>query len=158
LRKIARDFRQAAQIIKYQALWKSCSSLPFTRGSAAAGNVSVKVIPEDEAKPVIEYIRVSTQQQGKSGLGLEAQRKAISRFAEAEGFDIVETFVEIESTKGDTLARRPKLQKAPRRRSASRMTIIASLCAGHRREARPALARRCLHLGADDQARALHLR
>jgi hypothetical protein len=86
--------------------------LPFTRCSAAAGNVSVKVIPEDEAKPVIEYIRVSTQQQGKSGLGLEAQRKAISRFAEAEGFDIVETFVEIESTKGDTLARRPKLQKA----------------------------------------------
>ena len=91
---------------------RAAHSLPFTRGSAAAGNVSVKVIPEDEAKPVIEYIRVSTQQQGKSGLGLEAQRKAISRFAEAEGFDIVETFVEIESTKGDTLARRPKLQKA----------------------------------------------
>jgi hypothetical protein len=39
-----------------------------------------------ETKPVIEYIRVSTQQQGKSGLGLEAQREAISRFAEAEGF------------------------------------------------------------------------
>ena len=45
--KIACEFRQAAQIIKYHALWKSCSSLPFTRGSAAAGNVSVKVIPED---------------------------------------------------------------------------------------------------------------
>jgi hypothetical protein len=36
--KIARDFGQAAQIIKYQALWRSCSSLPFTRGSAAAGS------------------------------------------------------------------------------------------------------------------------
>jgi DNA invertase Pin-like site-specific DNA recombinase len=65
-----------------------------------------------EPKPVIEYIRVSTQQQGKSGLGLEAQREAIERFAKAEGFHIVESFVEIESAKGDTLARRPKLQKA----------------------------------------------
>src|ERR1700730_4108690 len=34
---IARDFGQTEQIIKYQALWKSCPSLPFTRGSAAAG-------------------------------------------------------------------------------------------------------------------------
>jgi DNA invertase Pin-like site-specific DNA recombinase len=65
-----------------------------------------------ERKPVIEYIRVSTQQQGRSGLGLEAQREPIQRFAKAEGFHIVESFVEIESAKGDTLARRPKLQKA----------------------------------------------
>ena len=35
-------------------------------------------------KPVIAYIRVSTAKQGKSGLGLEAQRTAIIRFAEAE--------------------------------------------------------------------------
>jgi DNA invertase Pin-like site-specific DNA recombinase len=64
------------------------------------------------AKPVIEYIRVSTKQQGKSGLGLEAQREAMDRFAKAERFHVVESFVEVESAKGDTLARRPKLAAA----------------------------------------------
>ncbi|WP_376705522.1 recombinase family protein [Mesorhizobium sp. ISC25] len=36
-------------------------------------------------KRAVAYIRVSTAQQGKSGLGLEAQRVAIAKFAEAEG-------------------------------------------------------------------------
>jgi DNA invertase Pin-like site-specific DNA recombinase len=64
------------------------------------------------AKPVIAYIRVSTAQQGKSGLGLEAQQEAIARFAKAESFEIIATFTETESGKGDTLARRPQLRKA----------------------------------------------
>jgi DNA invertase Pin-like site-specific DNA recombinase len=63
-------------------------------------------------KPVIGYVRVSTQKQGKSGLGLEAQQEALARFAKAEVFDIVETYVETESAKGDTLARRPQLEAA----------------------------------------------
>src|SRR5207302_694815 len=67
-----------------------------------------------ELKSCIEYVRVSTQGQGRSGLGLEAQREAIQRFCEAERFHIVETFVEIESAKGDTLERRPKLKAALR--------------------------------------------
>jgi hypothetical protein len=65
-----------------------------------------------EPKPCIEYVRVSTQEQGRSGLGLEAQREAIKRFCEAERFNVVASFVEIESAKGDTLARRPKLKAA----------------------------------------------
>jgi DNA invertase Pin-like site-specific DNA recombinase len=65
-----------------------------------------------EPKPCIEYVRVSTQGQGRSGLGLEAQREAIQRFCGAERFHIVESFVEIESAKGDTLERRPKLKAA----------------------------------------------
>src|SRR5262245_56935390 len=62
---------------------------------------------------IIPYCRVSTQRQGKSGLGLEAQRAAIQRFAEAEGFTIVGEFIEVESGKGaDALDRRPKLREA----------------------------------------------
>lgn len=34
---------------------------------------------------VVAYLRVSTDKQGKSGLGIEAQRSAIVRFVEAEG-------------------------------------------------------------------------
>ena len=64
-------------------------------------------------KPIVSYIRVSTGQQGRSGLGLEAQRQAITRFAEAEGFEVVAEFVEVESGKGsDALDRRPQLAAA----------------------------------------------
>jgi DNA invertase Pin-like site-specific DNA recombinase len=59
--------------------------------------------------PIVTYIRVSTAKQGKSGLGLEAQRQAIARFAEAEGFQIVAEHVEVETGKGaDALDRRPE--------------------------------------------------
>jgi DNA invertase Pin-like site-specific DNA recombinase len=58
---------------------------------------------------LISYIRVSTARQGKSGLGVAAQRDAIARFAEAEGREVIDTFVEIETGKGaDALDRRPQ--------------------------------------------------
>ena len=61
----------------------------------------------------ISYIRVSTVGQGKSGLGLEAQRQAIARFAAVEGFEIVAEHVEVETGKGaDALERRPQLAAA----------------------------------------------
>ncbi len=64
-------------------------------------------------KPIIAYFRVSTAEQGKSGLGLSAQREAVRRFAEAEGFEIVAEFTEIETGKGaDALDRRPQLAAA----------------------------------------------
>jgi hypothetical protein len=36
------------------------------------------------SRPLIAYVRVSTSKQGRSGLGLEAQQEALSRFAETE--------------------------------------------------------------------------
>lgn len=64
-------------------------------------------------KTAIAYVRVSTQKQGKSGLGLEAQKAQIAAFAAAEGFEILETFIEIETGKGsDALETRPQLATA----------------------------------------------
>jgi DNA invertase Pin-like site-specific DNA recombinase len=61
----------------------------------------------------IAYVRVSTGRQGRSGLGLAAQQAAIARFAEAEGFDMIQTFTEVETGKGaDALDRRPQLAAA----------------------------------------------
>jgi DNA invertase Pin-like site-specific DNA recombinase len=65
------------------------------------------------ARPLITYLRVSTSRQGRSGLGLEAQRETLARFAQAEGFKIISERVEIETGKGaDTLDRRPQLAAA----------------------------------------------
>jgi DNA invertase Pin-like site-specific DNA recombinase len=64
-------------------------------------------------RQVTSYIRVSTAQQGKSGLGVEAQREAIARFAAAEGMVIVSEHVEVETGKGcNALDRRPQLRAA----------------------------------------------
>ena len=64
-------------------------------------------------RPLLGYIRVSTSRQGRSGLGIEAQRRALERFAASEGFDLVRIFVEVETGKGsDALDRRPQLAAA----------------------------------------------
>lgn len=49
----------------------------------------------------ISYIRVSTQKQGNSGLGLEAQRKAIQEYVNRNNWAVLHEFVEIESGKND---------------------------------------------------------
>jgi DNA invertase Pin-like site-specific DNA recombinase len=64
-------------------------------------------------KPIVAYIRVSTSQQGRSGLGIEAQRDALVRFAKETGIEIEAEFVEVETGKGsDALDRRPQLAAA----------------------------------------------
>ena len=64
-------------------------------------------------RQVVIYIRVSTAQQGRSGLGIEAQRAAIARFVEAEGCEVLAEYVEVETGKGaDAIDRRPQLAAA----------------------------------------------
>ena len=57
----------------------------------------------------VSYLRVSTQQQGRSGLGLEAQRRAVLDYLDGGKWKLVAEFVEVESGKRDD---RPKLQAA----------------------------------------------
>lgn len=59
------------------------------------------------------YLRVSTSAQGRSGLGLEAQREAVESFCRREGLTVIGEMVEVETGKGaDALERRPKLREA----------------------------------------------
>jgi DNA invertase Pin-like site-specific DNA recombinase len=61
----------------------------------------------------VAYYRVSTARPGRSGLGIEAQRDAVRRFAATEQCELVAEFVEIETGKGaDALDRRPQLAAA----------------------------------------------
>jgi DNA invertase Pin-like site-specific DNA recombinase len=59
----------------------------------------------------IAYYRVSTDKQGRSGLGLEAQREAVMRFLNGGRWELVGEYTEIESGSRDD---RPELQKALR--------------------------------------------
>jgi DNA invertase Pin-like site-specific DNA recombinase len=69
------------------------------------------------AGSVVFYIRVSTDRQRRSGLGIEAQRATVARFAEAEGLSVIAEYVEAETGKGaDAIDRRPQLAAALARR------------------------------------------
>lgn len=57
----------------------------------------------------VAYFRVSTERQGRSGLGLDAQRKAVSDFLNGGSWTVVSEFTEVESGSRDD---RPELAKA----------------------------------------------
>jgi DNA invertase Pin-like site-specific DNA recombinase len=57
----------------------------------------------------VAYYRVSTARQGRSGLGLEAQRRAVADFLSGGSWQLLAEFVEIESGKADD---RPRLEQA----------------------------------------------
>jgi DNA invertase Pin-like site-specific DNA recombinase len=58
---------------------------------------------------IVTYLRVSTARQGKSGLGLEAQQKAVADYLSTGQWNLIEEFVEVESGKN---SKRPKLLEA----------------------------------------------
>lgn len=80
-------------------------------------------------RQVVSYLGVSTDKQGKSGLGIEAQREAVARFVAAEGMELVGEYAEVETGKGcDALDRRPQLAAAlATARKAKAAVVVAKL-------------------------------
>ncbi len=67
----------------------------------------------------VAYYRVSTQKQGQSGLGLEAQRSAVQAFAGSH--EVLAEFTEIESGKRDD---RPQLELALQMASTNNAVLV----------------------------------
>ena len=75
----------------------------------------------------IGYLRVSTREQGRSGLGLAAQRAEIERFAAREEFSIKSWYQDIQTGAGaDALLLRPGLATALREAKSARCPLIVS--------------------------------
>src|SRR6202161_1656892 len=78
-------------------------------------------------KDAIGYLRVSTREQGRSGLGLAAQRSGIETFGAREGFSIQSWYQDIQTGAGkDALLLRPGLAAALKQARASRFALIVS--------------------------------
>src|SRR6516162_8861224 len=69
----------------------------------------------------VSYLRVSTDRQGRSGLGLEAQRKAVEDYLNGGNWELLAEFVEIETGKKDD---RTKLRKALHRCKVTGATLV----------------------------------
>jgi DNA invertase Pin-like site-specific DNA recombinase len=92
--------------------------------SVSKGQTVVCTLDMEQA---IAYLRVSTQRQHRSGLGIEAQRSAIDRFAATESLKIAAEYVEAETGKGsDALDRRPQLAAALAAAKAAKCSVVVA--------------------------------
>jgi len=71
----------------------------------------------------IAYYRVSTDKQGKSGLGLEAQRQAVANYLNGGDWKIIAEFTEVESGRRSD---RPQLDAALKAARLHRAAIVVS--------------------------------
>lgn len=72
---------------------------------------------------IIAYFRVSTKQQGESGLGLEAQEAAVQNYARQNGATIKASYTEVESGKRND---RPELAKALAHSRRNKGTLVVA--------------------------------
>lgn len=83
-------------------------SPPYSKGTFAVRSRCLQQ-QTDYQMDVLAYVRVSTQEQGRSGLGLDAQRVTIKRAAEYHGWNVVDW---VEDTASGKSLDRPGIQKA----------------------------------------------
>jgi len=79
--------------------------------------VSVKIVK------IVAYYRVSTKKQGRSGLGLEAQKEMVRQLVLAHGATVIAEYVEIETGKKSA---RPKLQEAIHHAQLTNSTLVVA--------------------------------
>jgi DNA invertase Pin-like site-specific DNA recombinase len=74
-------------------------------------------------KGIVGYLRVSTKEQGDSGLGIEAQKAAVESYAKQNCLDFIHWYTEVESGK---LADRPELARALGHAKRSKSTLCVA--------------------------------
>lgn len=82
------------------------------------------VMPNGENRAMtrlLSYYRVSTKRQGRSGLGLDAQRETVESYARMTGGTVLRSYQEIESGRNDD---RPELARAVADARRSRASIV----------------------------------
>jgi DNA invertase Pin-like site-specific DNA recombinase len=113
-RSIAQHLGKAVTLLLNRA------GAPVTRlESSLSGGVTELM----NGKAVTPYLRVSTDRQGRSGLGLEAQRIAVESYVARTGATIAREFVEVESGKNND---RPKLAAAIAFARRSKATLLVA--------------------------------
>jgi DNA invertase Pin-like site-specific DNA recombinase len=76
-------------------------------------------------KKFVAYFRVSSDRQGKSGLGLEGQRAAVLQHVGVAG-ELIADYTEIETGKRDSLDNRPELRRALAHARRSQATLVVA--------------------------------
>jgi DNA invertase Pin-like site-specific DNA recombinase len=71
----------------------------------------------------VPYFRVSTDQQGRSGLGLEAQQRAVAEYVRGVGGEMLDEFIEVESGKRSD---RPELARALAHARRKKATLVVA--------------------------------
>lgn len=93
--------------------------------SQAAGEA---VSSDGQGAPLVAYYRVSTQRQGASGLGLDAQQAAVEGFARATARPVIAAYREVESGSANRIQQRPELARAlDAARQAGATLVVAKL-------------------------------
>lgn len=75
---------------------------------------------------MIAYYRVSTQKQGRSGLGIEAQKADVMAHVERDGCELIAEYTEHETGKKHSLDNRPELKKAIAQAKRARAILVVA--------------------------------
>jgi DNA invertase Pin-like site-specific DNA recombinase len=75
---------------------------------------------------MVSYLRDSRESQGKSGLGIEAQRADVKEYVEKAGCELLHEYVEIETGKKHDLDNRPELRRAIAHAKRSKAVLVVA--------------------------------